>query len=151
MTASQSREPRMNASIQSRRPSVGPRREVVEAGAPPVERTQKLLVAGSVLAALGAASCCVVPFGLFLIGVSGAWIGNLTQLAPYQPYFIAATLACLGYGYWLVYRREKIACAEGACARPLPNHIVKAGLVLATILVAGAIAFDVIAPLLLNS
>jgi mercuric ion transport protein len=88
---------------------------------------------------------------LFSLGISGAWIGNLTALAPYQPYFIAATLACLGYGYWLVYRRRDIACAEGACARPLPNHIVKAGLVLATILVAGAIAFDLFAPLLLNS
>lgn len=37
-----------------------------------------------------------------------------------------------------------------ACARPLPRHIVKAGLILATILVAGAIAFDLFAPLLLN-
>ena len=65
---------------------------------------------------------------------------------------IAATLACLGYGYWLVYRRKRIACADGAaCARPLPSHVVKAGLVLATILVAGAIAFDLFAPLLLNS
>jgi mercuric ion transport protein len=89
---------------------------------------------------------------LFSLGISGAWIGNLTALAPYQPYFIAATLASLGYGYWLVYRGKKIACLEGAaCAQPLPNHIVKAGLVLATILVAGAIAFDLFAPLLLNS
>ena len=31
-------------------------------------------------------SCCVVPLALFALGVSGAWIANLTQLAPYQPY-----------------------------------------------------------------
>ena len=73
-------------------------------------------------------------------------------LAPYQPYFIAATLACLGYGYWLVYRPSQVACAEGAaCARPLPNQIVKASLILATVLVAGAIAFDLLAPLILKS
>jgi len=117
-----------------------------------IGRTQKLVAAGGILGAIAASSCCIAPLVLFSLGISGAWIGNLTALAPYQPYFIAATLACLGYGYWLVYRRKDVACAEGtACARPLPNHIVKAGLVLATILVAGAIAFHLFAPLLLNS
>jgi mercuric ion transport protein len=115
------------------------------------QRSQTLAVVGGILGAIAASSCCILPLALFSLGISGAWIANLTALAPYQPYFIAATLACLGYGYWLVYRRNEIACAEGACARPLPNHIVTAGLVLATILVAGAIAFDLFAPLLLNS
>src|SRR6266851_5223734 len=63
-----------------------------------VLRTEKLLAAGGVLGALAASSCCIVPLVLFSLGVSGAWIGNLTRLAPYQPYFIAATAACLGYG-----------------------------------------------------
>jgi mercuric ion transport protein len=117
-----------------------------------IGRTQKLVAAGGILGAIAASACCIAPLALFSLGVSGAWIGNLTALAPYQPYFIAATLACLGYGYWLVYRRNNVACAEGgACARPLPSHIVKAGLILATILVAGAIALDLFAPLLLNS
>jgi mercuric ion transport protein len=117
-----------------------------------IGRTQKLVAAGGILGAIAASACCIAPLALFSLGVSGAWIGNLTALAPYQPYFIAATLACLGYGYWLVYRRGNVACAEGvACARPLPNHIVKAGLILATILVAGAIALDLFAPFLLNS
>jgi mercuric ion transport protein len=111
---------------------------------------QKLLTIGGVLGALAASSCCTVPLALFGLGVSGAWIGNLTRLAPYQPYFIAATVACLGAGYWLVYRSRKIACADGeACARPLPNRIVKTGLILATLLVIGALAFDFLAPLFL--
>ncbi|MGH6846475.1 MAG: mercuric transporter MerT family protein [Methylocella sp.] len=112
----------------------------------------RLTAIGGIVGAIAASSCCIAPLVLFSLGISGAWIGNLTALAPYQPYFIAATLACLGYGYWLVYRREKIACAEGAaCARPLPSHIVKAGLILATIIIAGAIAFDLLAPLILKS
>jgi mercuric ion transport protein len=111
---------------------------------------QKLLTIGGVLGALAASSCCIVPLALFGLGVSGAWIGNLTRLAPYQPYFIAATVACLGAGYWLVYRSRKIACADGeACARPLPNRIVETGLILATLLVIGALAFDFLAPLFL--
>jgi mercuric ion transport protein len=117
-----------------------------------IGRTQKLVAAGGILGAIAASSCCIAPLVLFSLGISGAWIGNLTALAPYQPYFIAATLACLGYGYWLVYRPRKVACAEGAaCARPLPNNIVKASLILATVLVAGAIGFDLLAPLILKS
>jgi len=117
-----------------------------------IGRTQKLVAAGGILGAIAASSCCIAPVVLFSLGISGAWIGNLTALAPYQPYFIAATLACLGYGYWLVYRRNTVACAEGAaCAKPLPNRLVMFGLILATVLVAGALAFDLFAPLILKS
>jgi len=115
-------------------------------------RGQTLAAAGGLFGALAASSCCILPLVLFSLGVSGAWIGNLTQLAPFQPYVIAATIACLGYGYWRVYRASKVACSEGqACARPMPNHLVKLALVLATALVIAAIGVDVFAPLLLNS
>lgn len=118
----------------------------------PGAAAMRLTALGGILGAIAASSCCIAPLVLFSLGISGAWIGNLTALVPYQPYFIAATLACLSYGYWLVYRREKMVCAEGAaCARPLPNQVVKVGLVVATILIAGAIAFDLFAPLLLSS
>src|SRR5207302_8298021 len=116
------------------------------------QRSQKLAVVGGILGAIAASSCCILPLTLFSLGISGAWIGNLTALAPYQPYFIAATLACLGYGYWLVYRSGKVACADGAaCARPLPSRFVMFGLILATFIVAGALAFDLLAPLILKS
>ncbi len=121
-----------------------------EAGRVSMLRTQKLVAAGGVLGALAASSCCILPLVLFGLGVSGAWIGNLTRLAPYQPYFIAATAACLGGGYWLRYRSRKVACAEGeVCARPLPNRLVTMGLMLATVLVIGALALDFLAPLFL--
>jgi mercuric ion transport protein len=108
-----------------------------------------LAAAGGILGALAASACCIVPLVLFTLGVSGAWIGNLTQLAPYQPYFIAATVICLGFGYWLRYRSRKVACADAeVCARPLPNRVVTTGLVLATVLVISALALDFLAPLL---
>jgi mercuric ion transport protein len=115
-------------------------------------RRQSLIAAGGLVGALAASSCCILPLALFGLGVSGAWIGNFTRLAPYQPWFIAATLAFLGYGYWLVYRSATPACADGeACARPLPNRIVKTSLILATILGVAALGLDFIAPLFLNS
>ncbi|MGH8614610.1 MAG: mercuric transporter MerT family protein, partial [Gammaproteobacteria bacterium] len=44
-----------------------------------------LLSLGGILAAIAASSCCVLPLVLFTLGISGAWISNLTALAPYQP------------------------------------------------------------------
>jgi len=112
---------------------------------------QKLAAAGGIIGALAASSCCILPVVLFSLGVSGAWIGNFTQLAPYQPYFIAATLAFIGAGYWLVYRASKVACAEGkSCARPLPNRFVKIALIAATVIVLTAWAFDYIVPYVLS-
>jgi mercuric ion transport protein len=116
-----------------------------------VVRAQKLVAAGGILAAIAASSCCVVPLLLFSLGVSGAWIGNLTRLAPYQPIFVAMTLGCLGYGYWLVWRARRTACDEdAACSRPLPNRVVTIALVAATLLVAAAVAFDFLAPPILT-
>jgi mercuric ion transport protein len=113
---------------------------------------QKLVAAAGILGALAASSCCILPLVLFGLGVSGAWIGNLTRLAPYQPLFIGATLSFLGAGYWLVHRDSRRQCVDGAlCARPLSNRLVKTALVVATVLVLAALAFDFIAPLLLHS
>ena len=115
-------------------------------------RGQTLMAAGGLLGALAASSCCILPVVLFSLGISGAWIGNFTQLAPYQPYFLAATLVFLGTRYWLTHRASKRACAEGeACAGPLPNRLVKAALFVATILVVVALGFEFLAPLLLTS
>jgi mercuric ion transport protein len=109
-------------------------------------RREELVAAGGLLGALAASSCCILPLMLFSLGVSGAWIGNFTQLAPYQPYFITATLLFLGVGYWLVYRSGKRACTGGeTCVRPVSNRVVMATLVLATILVVAALGLDFIA------
>ena len=111
-----------------------------------LDRGQKLAAVGGVIGALAASSCCILPVILFSLGIGGAWIG---QLAPYQPYFIAATLAFIGTGYWLSYRSSKTACAAGeACARPSP--LVKIALIAATVIVVAAWAFDYVAPYLLS-
>lgn len=118
--------------------------------ADPSTRRAGLLSLGGIVAALGTGACCVVPFALFTLGVSGAWIGNLTALEPYQPIFAAITFAFLGYGFYLVYRKPKVACAEGSyCAKPKSGRIAKFGLWTATVLVAIALAFPKLAPLFL--
>ena len=109
------------------------------------------VAAGGILGALAASSCCILPLALFSLGISGAWIGQLTALSPYQPIFIAIALGFLGYGFWLVYRKPKVACADGAaCARPLPNRLVKTALWFATGLIMLAFAWPYILPFILG-
>ena len=113
-------------------------------------RKQGIVAAGGILGAIAASSCCILPLVLFSLGASGAWIGQLTSLAPYQPIFVALTVGFLGYGYWLVYRRPKVACAEqAACAKPSPNRVVKSALWAATALVMAAFSFNYWAPYIL--
>jgi mercuric ion transport protein len=116
----------------------------------PSARKAGLVSVGGILGALGAASCCVVPFALFTLGISGAWISNLTALEPYQPLFAAVTFGFLGYGFYLVYRKPKVACAEDSyCAKPSSGRTAKIGLWTATVLVVIALGFPKLAPLFL--
>ena len=116
----------------------------------PSIRKAELMSLGGILAALGAGACCVVPFALFTLGISGAWISNLTVLEPYQPIFAAVTLGFLGSGFYLVYRKPKVACAEGTyCAKPNSGRTAKIGLWTATVLVIIALGFPKLAPLFL--
>lgn len=112
-----------------------------------------LLSLGGILAALGAATCCVVPFALFFAGVSGAWIGNLTALKPYQPLFVALAVGCLAAGFYFLYRRPKPAeCVEGSyCARPSSHRLSKIGLWIATVLIVVAVGFPYLARFLLDT
>lgn len=113
---------------------------------------QRLVAISGILGALAASSCCIVPLVLFSLGIGGAWIGNLTALAPYKPFFVAGTTGVLGYGFYLVYWKPRRACADdAACARPIPSRLVQIALWIATVLVAAAFAFDYVAPLLLRA
>lgn len=81
------------------------------------------------------------PFLLFLAGVSGAWIGNLTALEPYRPYFSAAAIGCIGYGFYGVYRKPVAACAKGSyCAQRSSGRITKIALWSALAIVVLALA-----------
>ena len=78
-------------------------------------------------------------------------MGTLTALAPYNTYIVAFTLGCLGVGFYLVYRKPKVAGAdEAACARPLPNRIVKGALWSATALILIALGTKYVAPVVLG-
>ena len=111
------------------------------------ESRKNFAAAGSVFGAILASSCCIAPLVLLTLGVSGAWISNLTALEPYKPYFIAVTLVFLGLGFWQVYFKPKKDCAEGSyCARPNSSRITKAALWGATVLIILAATINFWAP-----
>ena len=102
---------------------------------------------GGIAGAILASSCCIVPLVLVTLGVSGAWIGNLTALEPYKWYFVAVTLGFLAAGFWHVYFRTKAACEDGSyCARPQSSIITKTALWVGTSLIALSITIDWWAP-----
>jgi len=124
---------------------IGSQRNAEFAGPPPAR--SGWFAAGGVLGAILASACCIGPLILVTLGVAGAWIGNLTALEPYKPYFIAATIVFLGLGFWQVYFRKRPSCQEGSyCARPESSLITRTALWIATILVALAASIELWAP-----
>ena len=111
-------------------------------------RLQRLLAAGGIVGAILASACCVIPLLLVTLGVSGAWIGNLTALEPYKPYTAAVTLTLIGLGFRQVYFRPKPACEAGSyCAKPNSSRITKSALWIATAIVLAAVTLNWWAPL----
>ncbi len=113
-------------------------------------RREGLAATGGVAGALAAPACCILPLVLFSLGVGGVWVGRLASLAPYQPWFIGFATVSIGYGFWQVYRRPRVACAEGAaCARPLSKRLVKTALWSATVLTIAALVYPYAIPYIL--
>ena len=109
---------------------------------------KRIAAAGSVIGAVLASTCCILPLLLVTLGVSGAWIGNLSALGPYKPWFAAVTILFLGFGFWQVYWKPKQECEDGSyCASPTSDRVVKIALWFATILVALALTIDYWAPI----
>ena len=111
------------------------------------DRPTRWLAIGGIFGAVLASSCCIVPLLLALVGVSGAWIGTLTKLEPYRPYFAIATVGMIAAGFWHVYFKPKPACEEGSyCARPASSRLTKTVLWTATVIVLLAITIGWWAP-----
>ena len=115
---------------------------------PSQDSNSRVTAAGSLIAAVLASSCCIGPLLLVTLGVSGAWIGNLSALEAYKPFFVSITIVFLTIGFWQVYIRPKRVCMDGeVCARPFSDRLVKSVLWIATVLVLLAITIDYWAPL----
>lgn len=109
----------------------------------------KATLAGGLLAAIVASVCCVGPLVLVTIGVSGAWISNLTLLEPYRPVSIGVALVFMGLAWRQIYRAAAAAqCEPGTlCARPQTNRVYRVMFWVVSALVLLALGFPYLAPL----
>lgn len=104
------------------------------------------LLAGG-LAAILASVCCLGPLVLLMLGISGAWIGNLAALDPYRPLFIGAAVIALFFAYRRIFRKAE-ACEPGeVCAVPEVRTTYKVLFWLVTLLIVVAVAFPYVMPL----
>ena len=104
------------------------------------------LFAGGVAAIL-ASVCCLGPLVLLMLGISGAWIGNLTRLEPYRPIFVGAALVALYFAHRRIFR-PAADCEPGEiCAVPAVNRAYRILFWIVVALLAVALAYPLIAPL----
>ncbi|AMO22590.1 mercuric ion transporter MerT [Ramlibacter solisilvae] len=68
------------------------------------------------IAALLSSACCVMPLVFAVVGISGAWIGQLQRVEPYALALSALAVASLSWAAWLLYRPSANACDRGSAA-----------------------------------
>ena len=119
--------------------------ESLNSNVKPASQGRVALMAGGVAAIL-ASTCCLGPLVLILLGFSGAWIGNLTALEPYRPFFIGMALVALFFARQRIWR-PVAACQPGeVCALPQVRRSYQFLFGLVAFLVLIALAFPYIAP-----
>ena len=111
----------------------------------PQDSGRGALVTGG-LAAILASTCCLGPLVLITLGVSGAWISNLTLLEPYQPLFIGAAVVALFFAYRRIWRPATDCVPGQVCARPSVKRSYKLLYWIVVALVVLALGFPLIAP-----
>jgi copper chaperone CopZ len=90
-----------------------------DAGSAAAEKSTggSFLMAGSVVAAVVASFCCILPIVFAVTGFS--ILGASALFAAWRPYLLGLTFGLLGLGFYFAYRPRKGQCAPGsACAMP---------------------------------
>ncbi len=105
-----------------------------------------VLAAGG-LAALLASTCCLGPLVLVTLGISGAWIGNLSALEPYRPWFVGAALVALFFAYRRIFRPAQDCKPGEVCALPQVQRTYQVMFWVVVALVVIALAFPYVLPL----
>ncbi|HEX4928829.1 MAG TPA: mercuric transporter MerT family protein [Burkholderiales bacterium] len=79
-------------------------------------------IAAGAASALGASTCCVLPFALVSMGLGGAWIARLRALERFQWIFIALAVVAFGYAFYRLYLRPAPCGPNLACTPATRRH-----------------------------
>jgi TusA-related sulfurtransferase len=94
------------------------------------------LIAGSIVTAILASTCCIGPLLFLLFGVSASSLGFLKILAPYHNIFSLIAIGVIGYLWYYYFKviRNMIVCQGWICKYYLQYLIV--GTILVAILLS---------------
>lgn len=107
-------------------------------GAHAGERSERLTLGGSVVAAVLSSACCWLPLLLLAFGASAAGVSAFFE--RWRPVFLIVAVALLGAGFYVVYFR-KAACADGACeTAPRPRRTFNQVMLWVAVLLVAAFA-----------
>jgi len=92
---------------------------------------EKTFFGASLLAAIVASLCCILPIIFAVAGVG--IVGASAFFAAWRPYLLGLTALLLAIGFYFAYRKPKEACEpDSACAVPSVNRKGRVGLWIAT-------------------
>lgn len=104
------------------------------------------LFTGTVAAVL-ASACCLGPLVLVALGVSGAWIGDLTALEPYRFLFIGAALVAMFFAWRRIFRPVADCEPGDVCALPRVRMAYQILFWVVALLIVVALVFPYFLPL----
>ena len=111
-------------------------------------------IGGALAAAFASSLCCLGPLLLGGLGLGGGAL--LARVDAYRPLLATLTVALLGAGFYFTYRsRRPVPGGDAAattcdCQLPRANRLGRLVLWLATIAVAGLLAFPYLERLLVD-
>ena len=81
------------------------------------DRADRAAIANiTLLHQIGASVCCVGLLVLLALGIGGTWVGNLTTMEPYRPFFIGLTLLFLELAFRNLYLVPRVCALGIPCA-----------------------------------
>ena len=83
-----------------------------------MESRQSINISGIVLSSLPAVTCCIGPAVLLLTGASISFLGQLSFLEPFRPYFLLTGAVFLVIAFWTTFVKKK------ACSCPTDHRKV---------------------------
>lgn len=111
-----------------------------------IQNGRGALLTGGV-AALLASTCCLGPLVLVALGFSGAWIGNLTAMEPYRPYFLGTAVIAMFFAWRHIYRPVENCKPGEVCAIPQVRTTYKLIFWVVAALIVVAVGFPYVLPL----
>lgn len=81
------------------------------------DRSFYTLIAGSIISAILASTCCLAPLLFLIFGVSMGSLSFLQVFAPYHVYFSLVAILIIAYLWFDYFRRtkERLVCATQLC------------------------------------